>query len=200
MKLTSIRCPSCGGGLRIPPDRDFIFCTYCGSQIHYDDGVARCEVTHRYIDEARLRELDLLERQMLEEAAEPDDDPDEAADSAEDGPEDAGDDCSEKFRYWFECLSLWLAFGALLFFVRCSWTVSDSSAVKHLAEAMLPVSLMIGSVALTPMTCRVFYGAGQEPSPRKTLCVWAALLSAGFCVSALLGLGLDSFLIKWKYG
>ena len=67
MKLTSMRCPSCGAEIQIPEGKPFFFCTFCGTQIHVEDGTIRVEITknvnieNRYVDVARLRQLELQE-------------------------------------------------------------------------------------------------------------------------------------------
>ena len=46
-------CPSCGASLNLDDEnRDFGFCQYCGTKIMLDD----FRVTHRVVDEARIRE------------------------------------------------------------------------------------------------------------------------------------------------
>ena len=55
MKLTAVVCPNCGAKIQVKAGTPFCFCTYCGTQIHLDDG----SVTHREIDEARIREAEL---------------------------------------------------------------------------------------------------------------------------------------------
>ena len=197
VKLTSIRCPSCGGGLRIPPDRDFIFCTYCGSQIHYDDGVARCEVTHRYIDEARLRELDLLERQMREEAAEPDDDPDEAADGAEDGPEkgaenspeDTAQEYTKKFRQWLEYLFVWMTANAFFCAVMIAGKESDTLQMTEIGGVLLLLSTLFVSFGITPATCCLYYGCSDDPPFSLFIRTFAALCAGSVTASLFLGAG-----------
>ena len=78
MKLTSMRCPSCGAEIQIPEGKPFFFCTFCGTQIHVDDGKITVEMTgkviveHRHVNVAKLRELELQEqeRKRREKASE----------------------------------------------------------------------------------------------------------------------------------
>lgn len=80
MKLKSFNCPNCGASIQIPEGKDSFFCTYCGSQIQIDDGKitidlnANINLNQKYTDVARLKELELrekeLERQELAEKKE----------------------------------------------------------------------------------------------------------------------------------
>ena len=66
-------CPSCGATVKIEQNRKSMFCTYCGNQIHVDDGIKRIEITknisyHKtYTDEARIRENERKERIQLKQ-------------------------------------------------------------------------------------------------------------------------------------
>lgn len=70
MELKTLTCPSCGASLQIPEGKDRFFCTFCGSQIQVDDGKitidinANVNVNQRYTDVARMRELDLQEKEQ----------------------------------------------------------------------------------------------------------------------------------------
>lgn len=37
MKFVAAKCPSCGGDLQVPDDRDFVKCTYCGADVKVRD-------------------------------------------------------------------------------------------------------------------------------------------------------------------
>lgn len=63
MELQPITCPKCGGTIQAPVGGKTCFCTFCGTQIYFDDGSR--SVTYRTVDEARIKELE-LERQRLE--------------------------------------------------------------------------------------------------------------------------------------
>ena len=69
MELKSLNCPNCGASVQIPDGVEKFFCTYCGSQIQIDDGKitidlnANINLNHQYSDLARLKELELQEKQ-----------------------------------------------------------------------------------------------------------------------------------------
>lgn len=53
--MHSCTCPNCNASLNVEDDsRDFAFCQYCGTKIILDD----YRTTHRYVDEARVREAE----------------------------------------------------------------------------------------------------------------------------------------------
>ena len=54
MNLNQIQCPNCNANLQVPDNQNRMFCTYCGTQIQLDDGAT----VIRYIDEARIREIE----------------------------------------------------------------------------------------------------------------------------------------------
>ena len=54
MNLNRIQCPNCNANLQVPDNQNRMFCTYCGTQIQLDDGAT----VIRYIDEARIREIE----------------------------------------------------------------------------------------------------------------------------------------------
>lgn len=50
----TVKCPSCGAELTVKDDnRDFMFCEYCGSKVRLDD----YQETHRFVDEAKIAEI-----------------------------------------------------------------------------------------------------------------------------------------------
>lgn len=58
----TVKCPGCGADLTVKDDnRDFMFCEYCGTKVRLDD----YQETHRYVDEARIKEAE-LEMKKLE--------------------------------------------------------------------------------------------------------------------------------------
>lgn len=59
MKLIEVKCPSCGGILKIDENQHLCTCPYCERQVLYDDGVVRIVIT----DTAKMRELDLYEQE-----------------------------------------------------------------------------------------------------------------------------------------
>ena len=63
MELTPISCPKCGGAIQLPPEKGAFYCMYCGTQLAFDDG--SITVTHRTVDEARMKEIALEEKRLL---------------------------------------------------------------------------------------------------------------------------------------
>lgn len=52
----TVKCPGCGADLTVKDEnRDFMFCEYCGTKVRLDD----YQETHRYVDEARIKEAEL---------------------------------------------------------------------------------------------------------------------------------------------
>ena len=42
MNVTALYCPNCGGSIDFDvTGRDFVFCPYCGQQLHLSDGEKR---------------------------------------------------------------------------------------------------------------------------------------------------------------
>src|SRR5512142_2283865 len=37
MKFAAAKCPSCGGDLQVPDDKDFVKCSYCGAEVKVRD-------------------------------------------------------------------------------------------------------------------------------------------------------------------
>lgn len=53
MELKAMYCPNCGGAMDIDlTNREFVFCPYCGQQIHIEDG--RVQITQRIINDADI--------------------------------------------------------------------------------------------------------------------------------------------------
>ena len=66
-ELKELKCPHCNACVQIPAGRGVVYCMYCGSQLHFDDGSV--SVTYRAVDEGRLREAEMknaLEMKRLE--------------------------------------------------------------------------------------------------------------------------------------
>ena len=57
-KITTIHCPECGARTNMDYDRKRCFCTYCGTELYFDDGsqTINYNATYRKIDEARITE------------------------------------------------------------------------------------------------------------------------------------------------
>lgn len=64
MNIETFRCPNCGGEIKFLDNRDFVFCSYCGSQIYKDDGSKRIRydinkcVINENIDYTKMRVSD----------------------------------------------------------------------------------------------------------------------------------------------
>lgn len=73
MKMYQLNCPACGATVEIEQDRKTLFCSYCGCQIHVDDGVKRVEITkhinyHKtFTDEAKIREHECKENIQIKQ-------------------------------------------------------------------------------------------------------------------------------------
>ena len=54
MKITSAKCPSCGGNLEIPDNKDYITCLYCENTVRVGDAVPLSEINkiENYIEKA----------------------------------------------------------------------------------------------------------------------------------------------------
>lgn len=102
MELKSLHCPDCGGMVQIPEGKDRFFCTFCGSQIQLDDNSIRLH----YYDEAKLKELDLMEQKRLREEKE----------KAEQEKKQAEQQALEKKKKktWLIVAASWIIFGTIL--------------------------------------------------------------------------------------
>lgn len=56
--VTAIKCPNCNAEITEATQSGINFCSYCGAKIMITN---ENEHIHRYIDEARMRELDMIE-------------------------------------------------------------------------------------------------------------------------------------------
>lgn len=74
VSLVSVKCPECGATLNIESDRDFAFCSYCGTKVllHNEN-----EHIYRHIDEAgvkqaetdriiRMKQMELIEKKRAD--------------------------------------------------------------------------------------------------------------------------------------
>lgn len=59
MKLVQIRCPNCGGELKVNPEKEKLVCGYCHTEFLVDDEVKRVETHHTYTDEAKVKKIEL---------------------------------------------------------------------------------------------------------------------------------------------
>ncbi len=62
MKLINLRCSNCGANLEIDPNRQQVFCTYCGAKLLVDD--ESINITNRIVDEARLKEAEIRLKEL----------------------------------------------------------------------------------------------------------------------------------------
>ena len=59
--MRACKCPNCGANFEVEEGREFAFCGYCGTKIMLDD----VRITHRIIDEARLKEAEIEQIKMV---------------------------------------------------------------------------------------------------------------------------------------
>ncbi len=62
MRIVELKCPNCGATIQVDEDRDFCFCSYCGTKSMIDNG------TIHIIDEAKIREAEAFEKVRIAEA------------------------------------------------------------------------------------------------------------------------------------
>lgn len=60
MKSMTIKCPECGATVHVEEGKNYGYCEYCGSKVLVSN---ENEVTYRHIDVAKMRELDLMEKE-----------------------------------------------------------------------------------------------------------------------------------------
>lgn len=54
-KTEVMKCPDCGGKLDFDlTGREFVFCPYCGTQLHVNNGTVNIKITKHIIDEAEV--------------------------------------------------------------------------------------------------------------------------------------------------
>lgn len=63
MKPVPMICPSCNASIEVDGTRDFVYCQYCGTKIFLDKEIDRHEVVHIFRDEAKLKEIEIQERE-----------------------------------------------------------------------------------------------------------------------------------------
>lgn len=61
MKIIPITCPNCHANVEVQEGKQYCFCTYCGTKLFLDDEA----ITFVYRDEAKLKELELLEKERI---------------------------------------------------------------------------------------------------------------------------------------
>ena len=70
-KIKSVTCPNCGAVLTVDEGIDSFFCTYCGTKLHFssEEKHVKVEKEIRYIDEARIKEVELKIKELEDEKA-----------------------------------------------------------------------------------------------------------------------------------
>lgn len=58
MKLIKMKCPDCNATLNVDPQREFMYCEYCGTKIMLD----KEEKVKRIVNEAAIRKAEAKER------------------------------------------------------------------------------------------------------------------------------------------
>lgn len=58
MKLIKMKCPDCNATLNVDPQREFMYCEYCGTKIMLD----KEEKVKRIVNEAEIRRAEAKER------------------------------------------------------------------------------------------------------------------------------------------
>ena len=59
MKLVEIRCPNCGGDIKVNPEKEKLICGYCHTEFLVDDEVKKVETHHTYTDEAEIKRAEV---------------------------------------------------------------------------------------------------------------------------------------------
>lgn len=68
MNIISLKCQSCGATLEINENQTVCFCSYCGNK-HLIKGDQK-EVINRFVDEAKLREIEIAQEREIERQTE----------------------------------------------------------------------------------------------------------------------------------
>ena len=63
MKLIKMSCPNCNATLQVNPEREFMYCEYCGTKI----AISKDEHITRIIDEAAIRQSEAEEKMKIKE-------------------------------------------------------------------------------------------------------------------------------------
>ena len=63
MKLINMRCSNCGAELQADADREYVYCSYCGTKLLLADDES-IQITNRIIDEARLKEAEIRLKEL----------------------------------------------------------------------------------------------------------------------------------------
>lgn len=65
MEIVEIKCPNCQGNIHITAGRKETYCEFCGSHLFFDDGNRVVTNVNVIRDEARLKELQMEETNLL---------------------------------------------------------------------------------------------------------------------------------------
>ena len=76
MEIIPLKCPSCGADIISDNKHELRFCSYCGTQLHFDDGhrsihivdetkIAEINLQHHILDEKRKAKEELLHADRL---------------------------------------------------------------------------------------------------------------------------------------
>lgn len=65
MKLIKLKCEGCGAILKVNEELKKVTCNYCGTEFFVDD--SSIKHTYRKIDEARMKEAEVVEKLKLKE-------------------------------------------------------------------------------------------------------------------------------------
>ena len=126
MKIERIECPYCGGNLNIESGLTTCFCNYCGKQLYINDGVQRIEIkkneTIHYVDDAKLRELELKEQQRIRYAEQKKREEEERKRTRQRIQEEK----NRKVKRWWIIVAIWL-----VVFCNCSDTAKKVSSKRR---------------------------------------------------------------------
>lgn len=63
MELKGMTCPKCGATLNFTEDRDFCFCSHCGTQVYKEDK-NNPTITYQEIDQAKIKDIELKNKKF----------------------------------------------------------------------------------------------------------------------------------------
>ncbi len=123
---TQLKCKSCGAVLPIAKAGEVVICEYCRTPNVIDDGTIKVDITNHYVDEVRLKELEIErlreENYRLE------------MQSAE-----------EKSAEWKKLLLMYFGIVAILFILACLF---NSFAVAEIFKTLAAVVFLFGGAAM----------------------------------------------------
>lgn len=160
MKLTSMKCPSCGADIQIPEGKSLFFCTFCGTQIHYDDGEIRINITNQVVDVTRLKELELREQQRIRE--------EQKQAEAEKAAEEARLKEKQKQIIWIIITVIWM----LIFSIFCLAAIHQKNELNEELAVVFAVCAFLVPIVLSLFFSSVFPVSKKTTSkrPRWAIC------------------------------